>query len=465
MGLSIGLDTAVKALRAHQVAVDTASHNIANANTPGFSRQRVLLRPLGVDGSDHFTRDSLLGRVGFGVEAKEINRIRDIFLDFQARQAISGRSQWQSQATALGRAEVTFNEPGEDGLAAVMGKFWVAWHDVANDPEASASRTTLTNTALTMTSRIQRAYNDLQAQRSEIDRQVGAAAGTINAAASEIAELNFQIKQVEITGDNANDLRDRRDLLLDQLSATAQISYSEQEDSTVTVYLGSHELVTQNTARLVEAKPDANNGGLLTISFKEDGEPISVGSGSLKGLLDTRDSALPTLISKLNQLATGVMTAVNAVHSTGFGLDGSTGNAFFTGTDASDITVNAVVAGDPRKVAAASATAQPGDGSIALAIADIQRALTMTAGTESFDQFYLNLVGTLGADAERARGIADSTGLLNDHLEGLRSSVQGVSIDEEVTNLNQAQHAYNAAARVISVIDEMLDTLINRTGV
>ena len=399
------------------------------------------------------------------MEAKDVNHIRDIFLDFQARQAISGRSQWESHATALGRTEVTFNEPGEDGLAAVMGKFWVAWHDVANDPEASASRTTLTNTALTMTSRVQRAYNDLQAQRTELDRQVGASANTINAAASEIAQLNFQIKQVELTGDHANDLRDRRDLLLDQLSETAQISYSEQPDHTVTVYLGSHELVTQNTARLVEAKPDANNSNMLGLSFVEDGEPVSIASGSLKGLLDARDTTIPGLIAKLNSLASGIMTAVNAVHSAGFGLDGSTGNAFFTGTGASDITVNAVVLGNPQKVAAAAAAGQPGDGSIALAIADIQRALTMTGNTESFDQYYLNMVGTLGADAARARGIAESTGLLNDHLEGLRQSVQGVSIDEEVTNLNQAQHAYNAAARVISVIDEMLDTLINRTGV
>ncbi|MBK7328441.1 MAG: hypothetical protein IPI85_04865 [Dehalococcoidia bacterium] len=135
--MSIGLDTAVKALRAHQLAVDVASHNIANAQTPGFSRQRVLLRPIGIDGSDHFTRDNLLGRAGMGVDAKDVNRIRDTFLDFQARQSISSQGQFASLATPLGNAEVVFNDPSDDGISALLGKFWAAWHDVVNEPESS----------------------------------------------------------------------------------------------------------------------------------------------------------------------------------------------------------------------------------------------------------------------------------------------------------------------------------------
>ncbi|HMO54095.1 MAG TPA: hypothetical protein PJ994_06300, partial [Tepidiformaceae bacterium] len=118
MGLSVGLDTAVKALRAHQLAVDVAAHNIGNGQTPAVSRQRVLLRPIGLHWSDRYSRDNLLGRAGFGVDAKDVNRIRDLFMDFQARQALSAKGQHSAFVTPLKNAEVLFNDPSGDGISA-----------------------------------------------------------------------------------------------------------------------------------------------------------------------------------------------------------------------------------------------------------------------------------------------------------------------------------------------------------
>jgi flagellar hook-associated protein 1 FlgK len=464
MGLSIGLDTAVKALRAHQVAVDTSSHNIANANTEGFSRQRVLLRPIGVDGSDHFTRDALLGRVGFGVDAHDVNRVRDIFLDFQARQAISAHAEWDAHSTALGRTEMVFNEPSDDGLAAIFTSFWNGWHDLTNDPESSAARTTVVNAGLTLGARLRRAYSDLFSERGELDRQVVGVADRINAAASEIASVNFQIKQVELAGDKANDLRDRRDLLLDQLSKIANVTYTEQQDKTVTVYLGSHELVTANQARVVTAVADPANVGMSKLMFVVDSADVLVSSGELHGLIDVRDNKIPGLISRLNTLAGTMITQLNTLHAAGFGLDGTTGLNFFTGTDAQTIDVNGLLVSNPEKIAAATVLGAAGNGANSLAIADLQHALTMVGNTQSFGQFYTNTVGMLGADISRAKGLAESGKLLLNHIDGQRQSVSGVNIDEEVNNLTQSQKAYQAAARVISVIDEMLDTLINRTA-
>ena len=465
MALSIGLDSAVKALRAHQVVVDTAAHNIANANTPGFSRQRVLLRPIGISGSNYFGRDALIGRVGFGVDAHDVNRVRDVFLDFQARQTLGGKAQWDTHAKALGKTEVAFAEPSDSGISEMLGQFWSAWHDVVNDPESSAARTTIVNAATTLSGRIRTAAQGLVAERADLDRQVAGTAERINSAAGEIAGLNFQIKQVELSGDVANDLRDRRDLLLDDLSKIAQISYAEQADKTVTVYLGSHELVQSNQARTVAAIPDLANPGMRKLIFEIDSEDVTTTSGELRALLDARDVDIPGMRTKLDQLASGLINATNALHSTGFGLDGSTGLAFFTGVGAVDMDVNAVVAAAPQKVAAASGAGLPGDGSNALRIADLQSSLAMATGTQTFDQYYANMVSVFGADVKRSEGQAESSGLLVDHIESLRESVKGVNIDEEVTNLNQAQKAYQAAARVISVIDSMLDTLINRTGV
>lgn len=572
MGLSIGLDTAVKALRAHQLAVDVASHNIANAQSPGYSRQRVLLRPVGVDGSDHFSRDNLLGRPGFGVDAKDVNRIRDLFLDFQARQSMSSQAQYQALSTPIENAEVVFNDPSDDGLSALLGKFWAAWHDVTNEPESSPARVALVHATTTFTTRVQAAHDQLTQQRADLNQTVAGIAEQINAKASELASLNLQIQQVELNGDMANDLRDRRDLLLDDLSKLGNISYAEDDSGSQTVYLGTRELVVGTSARTINTIQDPANPGMVKLQFAIDNDYVAVSSGQLKGVLDARDVALPDLITKLNTLASGIINSVNSIHQAGYGLDNTTGLAFFTGTDASNIAVNSVLAGSPQSVAAATGANQPGNPSNALAIANLQQATNMLSGfaatslvvnealsagntasgislagtlqpgsyslvaagpnvelryggpagpvvgtatlaaiappggaitftngantvatvnvkstgpysaaqqladltaagndtlqvETSPSTYYGNIVSVLGADVNRATGLADSAQLLVDHLDGMRQSVQGVNIDEEVTNLNASQHAYNAAAKVISTIDEMLDTLINRTGV
>lgn len=571
MSLSIGLDTAVKALRAHQLEVDVASHNIANAQSPGFSRQRVLLRPIGITNADRNSRDALLGRTGMGVDASDVRRMRDLFLDFQARQTLGAKGQYSAYSAPLSQAEAVFNDPSNDGISSLMGKFWSAWHDVVNDPESSAARTALAHSTTTLTSRLQRAHADLTQQRTDLNVRVSTIAGQINAASAEVATLNLQIKQVELNGNPANDLRDRRDLLLDQLAGLANITYSEQADKTVTVYLGNHELVTASTARDVAAVPDAANPGMTKVVFTGDGTDATTTSGELRGVLDARDVQFPGLIARLNTLAKGLIGSINSVHQMGYGLDNSTGTAFFTGTDASDIAINAALAANPAKIAASTGLGQPGNGGQALAIANLQLAVSMIAGTSaanlavgdslsagntasgvtiaralqpgtyfmtanganldlrygsatgpivgtatlaamapgsgaitfvnganpvatiqvttsagytaaaqqadllapgnntlqienSADAFYANLVSDLGAEVNSAKGLTDSSSLLNTHLEQLRQSTSGVNLDEEVSNMNAAQRAYQAAARCITTIDDMLDTLINRTG-
>ena len=570
MALAIGLDTAVKALRAHQLAVDVASHNIANAQSPGFSRQRVLLRPVGLNGADRSSRDSLLGRAGMGVDASDVRRMRDIFLDFQTRQTLGSKGQYTAYSTPLSQAEVVFNDPTDDGISGLIAKFWASWHDVTNDPESPAARITLVHSTSTLAARIQYAHANLFQQRVDLNQRVNSMAEQINAASINIASLNYQIKQVELNGDDANDLRDQRDLAIDHLAAITQVTYAEQSDKTVTVYVGSHELVTGSINREVAAVTDLANPGMNKLIFTMDGEAVTTNTGELRGILDARDVAMPDLIAKLNTFAAGLIGSVNTVHQNGFGLDGSTGNPFFTGSDASNISLNAVIAGNTGKIAAAAGLGRAGDGSQALAVANLQLAPFMIAGTaaanlavgetlsagnvatgisiasslqagsyffvanganldmhygsatgpvvgtatladiapgvgtitflsgantvatiqvnnttainytaaaqqtdllaagnstiqleSSLDAFYANMVSVLGADVNRAEGLADSSELLNDHLEGLRQSTSGVNLDEEISNLNAAQHAYQAAARVITTIDEMLDTLIN----
>ena len=574
MSLSIGLDTAVSALRAHQLAVDVASHNIANAQTPGFSRQRALLQAVGGASIDRFSGSSTLGQAGHGVDASAVNRMRDVFLDYQARQTLSTKGQYTSYSDPLSQTEVVFNDPSDTGLSSLMAKFWASWQDVVNNPESSSARAALVNGTTTLTSRLNGAFQQLTTQRTDLNMRVTAIADQVNAAASEIASLNSQVQQAELTGQNANDLRDRRDLLLDQLSSLGQITYNEQADKTVSVYLGNHELVTGTTVRVVSAVQDITNPGMNKLIFATDNANVTTTTGELRGVLDARDTALPGLISKLDTLASELIGAVNGIHQTGYGLDQATGLAFFTGSDAQSIALNPLLAASPRSIAAAAAANAPGDGSNALAIANLQLAPVLPAGiagsnlvvgatlsagitvgrlavagtvqpgtyfmvanagnvelrqgspagtlvgtatlggiapgtgaitfmlganavatisvtnatagaytaaqqqtdliavpnntivaAESPDKYYAGLVTTLGSEVNRANGVAESSGMLNDHIEQMRQSVSGVNLDEEVTNMNAAQHAYESAARVISTIDSMLDTLINRTAV
>jgi flagellar hook-associated protein 1 FlgK len=467
MALSLGLDTAVKALRAHQLAVDVASHNIANAQSPGFSRQRVLLRPEGITGADWRSGDNLLGRAGMGVRADDVHRIRDIFLDFQARLAFTSRAQYEALATGIERAELTFNEPSDDGIASQIASFFSSWHDVVNDPESPAARVALVHSTTTLTTNLQRAYNDLGALRADINGSVVSLRNEVNARAEEIASLNAQIVQIEATGEKANDLRDRRDLLIDQLSQIAQVQYAENGNGAVNIYLGNHELVSDTRFDALEVANDVANPGMQKLTFSSDGTDVTTAGGRLRGLLDARDQYIPSLQAKLDTLASNLITRVNAVHTAGADLNGTAGLAFFTGTGAADIALNAAIAGDPRLVAASGGPppGAVGDASNALAIANLQLAADAGLNNETFEQFYSNIASVLGADVSRARGLASSNDLLANHLEAQRQSVSGVNLDEEMVNLSSSQKAYQGAARVITTIDEMLDTLINRTGV
>lgn len=465
MGMSIGLNTAILALRAHQLAVDTASHNIANAQTPGYSRQRVLLRPL-VVGSGAFNAPSgLLANPGAGVDANDLHRVRDTFLDFQARSALGNSARWQAAAGALQRAELTIGEPSDSGIAASMAQFWSSWHDVANSPTSPAARSTLVNAASALAGKFKAIRAYLVSQRGEANVQVTDMARQVNDAATEIASLNIKIAQFEATGAEASDLRDRRDVLLDNLASLGNINYTEQPDKTVTVEWGGHTLVQANTSENVGVEPDPGNPGMSRLVFTSDSQPLDTTAGKLAGLAEARDMALPALIAKLDALAGDLITNINALHSTGFGLDNSTGNNFLSGTDAATIDVDAVILGDQQKIAAASAANLPGDSSKALALANLQLQKLMAGSSQTFDEYFTNMVTVLGSDVNQAINNADGANLVQLHLEAQRQSVSGVNIDEEVTNLNLAQHAYNASARVITVIDSMLDTLINRTAV
>ena len=458
MALSITLSTAVSALMAAQMGVDTASHNIANVATVGYTRQRASLAaiPAGVVGDG-------IPRPGMGVQILSVDRIRDLFIDFQYRTQSQASGRFLAQAESLRRAEMVLAEPGEAGLRAALSQYFNSWRDVSNMPESGPARIAVVQAGRTLALTARRIYDSFVSLRDEANARVVQDVGEINSLTTEIAELNRQILRYSQTGESLGDLRDRRDLAIDRLATLIDIHYLEVGNGSIDISIGGRSLVTADRAHAVYGDTDLAFN-YVTVKFVADDAVMAVNDGEVRGLLDQRDTDLPARINDLNALIGRIITDVNTAHAAGFGLDGVDGRNFFSGADASDIDVDAALLADPNIVAAAIAAAGvPGDAGNAAAISDLQYARVLSGATATYDQFYENFVSALGVATRDATARATSQDLVLAHLEQARQSTAGVNLDEEMVQLMQYQRAYEAAARLIRVADEMLDTLINRT--
>lgn len=459
MGISVSLNTALRALLAQQAATDTVSHNIANVATPGYSRQRVKMTAL--PGS-YFAQ--ALPVPGMGVEITDVRRVRDLFVDFQIRAGNHAAGRHAARAASLQLAEIVLGKPGDSGLSATMSQFWNSWRDLANAPDSMATRAAVVQTGETFTATATRIYDSFVALRDDANARIKQDISEINALTKEIADLNQQIVMIAAAGNDAADLRDRRDIAVDRLSVLADIRYQDRDDGSVDVSLGGRSLVRSGASFAIYGDPNVANNNYVDLKFVADDSAVTVTDGELRGLLDQRDTDLPARIADLNTLVAQVITDVNTAHAAGYELDDVTGRNFFSGTDASDIAVDAVVLGDLNVLAAATngPPTPAGDGSNASAISDLQYAKNLLGATATYDEFYEGFVSSLGAATREAERLESAQTLVGARLEQVRLSASGVSLDEEMVDLMRFQRAYEAAARIISVVDEMLDTLINR---
>lgn len=455
MGLSVALNTAMRALLAQQQAIDAVAHNVSNVNTPGYSRQRVRLTPVSsADGSG----------VGGGVSFEGVQRVRDLFVDFQMRQQKQAAGEAQARADSLHLLELSLGEPSDSGLRSIMGQFFNAWRDLSNAPEDGSARSAVVQIGQTFSLTAQRLARNLGDLRDNANSRMADSIAEVNNLAEQIALLNSKIASIRATGDPAGDLTDQRDLALDRLSELTNISYHEQANGGVDVILDGRSLVHGITATTIALVPNLANGNYYDLAWEIDGAPLEVTSGEIGGLFEQRDADLPSRLADLNTLIGRIITDVNAAHAAGYAHDGvTTGTPFFAGTDALDIEVDAAIIANPGLLAAATVTGAVGDGSNALTIASLQSATNLSGGSETYDSFYGGLVSRIGVAAKDAQSLAYAQSLTVDHLNELRLSVAGVNVDEEMVNLVQFQRGYEAAARVIRAVDEMLDTLVNRT--
>ncbi len=459
-GLFQGLEIGRSALLTHQLALQTISNNIANVNTPGYSRQRVNI-------TTTLPEVSAIGILGSGVTVSDIQQARDLFLGQQYRQQNKSLGQWQYKEKVFSEVESLFNEPNDNTLSDLMNKFWDSWSDLSTSPDSASSRAQIVEQAKLLTNGFHQMATQLNSLRSSIDADMTNLVQEVNRITSQIASINQQIKSLELGNAKANDLRDSRDLLLDDLSKIIDVNSKEQPNGEVTVYIGSMSLVNGNDTIKIDSKV-SNVDGAAIHSLVWQGTDISLknSGGQLAGLMEARDKIIPGYLDKLNNLASTFVSQVNSLHQSGYGLNGTTGVDFFnpTLTDAANIEVNNEIENDPSKVVA-SASGEQGDNTIALAIGALRSQGVMDNNTTSMNDYYNSVVGALGVESNEAQTVSANSDLLVQQIDYARQSVQGVSLDEEMTNMIKYQHAYDAAARVITAMDQALDTVISGMGI
>ena len=451
------LNTSRQALRVQQLAMQLIGQNTANVNTEGYTRRRVELTT-----APPYTTDTIWG-TGNGVDTLTLGRVRDQLLDEQYRRSAGTAGYWSSRDDLLGRVEEVFSELGGSAISDRLQQFWAAWQDLANDPEGSAPRIVLLERAQALASSVRRAHSELATRHEEIDRQLVGDVQEVNALTKRIAELNVQIVRAETGGTEASDLRDMRDSAIDRLSQLLDITVHENADGALNVYNGGQILVQLDHSADLTMSSSSSNGLVKTqVTYGSSGRALVLDSGEIKSLIELRDQDIGGVMADLDGFAVAMANRVNEVHRTGYGLTGTNGIEFFASdvTGASDFRVSQMIADEPDRIATAAADGAPGDNSIALQIAGIQSEKLMRDGRSTLDEYYRDISLAVGSKKSYAVGqLAVEQGAL-DSISNRRQQVSGVSMDEEMTRLIQVQQAYEAAAKVITTVDEMMQTVL-----
>ena len=478
--LGTGLAIGKSALRAQQFGLNLVGNNIANVNTPGYSRKAALIKV------ETAARTGVAG----GVKVDGITRQRSTFLDSQARfqSNILGRLDAKQELMGVvesiftelaggGASETNaiFNQPGGAALSGGFSRFFNAFQDLANNPQSQAGRAQVREEASFIIQQFKRMADKLSELRNEIDIKFKSTVRDINRLTEDIGQMNARILAAKAKStDVAGNLDDERDRLIDELSFLIDTSVRENTDGTLTVTgaTGAGVLLVDgaNVVELGTRGVIRDGASVSDLTLAATGEVITVASGKLRGLTEVRDQEIVSYKQSLDELATKFVERVNAVHSTGFGSDGSTGNDFFAPaiTVARDIALSVDIADNLDKIATASPSADNanisaglGDGSIAQAIADLATERSLGGGTQSFEEFYADLQGRIGAEALEVINDFEGQGLVMQQISNRRENVRGVSINEEASDLILFQRGYQAAARIITTIDEMMQTALN----
>lgn len=471
MALTNVLQTGKSGMTTAKTGIATAGHNIANANTEGFTRQRIQ--------SEAEASKQIAGQggmyVGQGAKVSRIERINDDYIEKQLREGGRDLSYHEEKQVSLNQIEDVFNEMNGDGLNRIVAKFYNDFRKLGNEPSSEAIRQSVRESSQAMVNDFRRLRNEVDNVRGHIDNRIDGNMKELNGLAKELSTLNSRIRQAEVQGSDANDLRDRRDVTIKKINSFVDVSSHKDNEGNINVDIkGVGPLVTgsqvqeYSVARMAAVAETGSPENALQISrsaFSNQNITSQFKGGKLGALIETRDKTVSSVLQKLDELAFNVANAVNEIHQKGFTRDGKTGVDFFKPVGSVEgasrnLSLSDDIHESVGNIAVALQADAPGDNRNALAIANLQNVHLMNGGHTTVDDFYNSIVSDVGVSSARNReALGQQQGILT-QLNKVRDQVSGVSIDEETTNLMQFQHAFDASARVIKIADDMMDTVL-----
>lgn len=497
-----GLELARRALQTQQTSLNTVGHNIANANTPGFSRQEVITSATGPYTSPSNVRPTKAGHIGTGVGIVAIKRQFNQYVANQFRLENAVLAQWSQKQSAMEQIEAIFNEPSNSSLRKSVDDFWSALQQLAVEPTELSSRALVKQTSETMVDSMITMDRQLEQVDKDYDELARAGMREVNSLLEQIERVNRGIVRSTAMGDNPNDLLDQRDLLLDRLTEliNVNIEVNAKGDMQISFASGLSNVEGEEPLELCE------KGGIILVPFAgdthnqasfgyENGEVVlrvkdgddykqiegirandHITQGKMKGILEAK-IAVAKYRDYLADYAYFYLNEINNVHGQGYDLDGNPGEALFVikGSDSlgerenfeiKNLEVNPSIINNLRSIAASSEPGTKGDGKNAVELAAIRHRGEMpySGDTVTYDQFYRAVIAELGIETDQTIKMTDNQRVLAYQFELRQEQFRGVSIDEEMTKMIQFQHSYAAAARLTTAIDEMIDIIVNRLG-
>ncbi|ULQ59751.1 flagellar hook-associated protein FlgK [Brucepastera parasyntrophica] len=620
-----GIEMGKRSLFAHQQAIQTAGHNLSNASTEGYTRQRVDLKATDPLYRPDLSRAETPGQLGQGVSVESIRRLRDTLLDQRIFAQTNGEGYWQTRNNYILMMEQVYNEPADISLRTRMDQFWDSWEELALYPESKSARQVVLSRGETLVDAIHQQYKGLRGIGDILNGDIEAVTRQVNDLSRQIADLNGEIVKVKAMGDNPNDLMDRRDLLVEKLSSLINITVDSRDtDEEYVIHTSGYELVQGMNYRAFSVQSGFENEGYGDVVWADNGQRAYFTGGKLGALIELRDVDVRSEIQNLDTMTMNFVDLVNDIHYDGMGTNGKSGINFFveqafinnvagnydrngdgeydssyifriTGGNklsgreqiglAGEITlsaaegnvqvpyyptdmvsdvvarinnsgaevvasldrdgrlvlkgtvadgrenpdfvirymedsgrflagyagvlagsgpenaytweqadavnllageniqfavspiahpsgwieINGAIKSDIQTIAAGFAesdgTVFPGDNRVAVAIAQIRNTAVMVGNSRTFDDFFSEAVTNIGLKGEQASRSLETQIAIMKELRDMRDSVSGVNVDEELADIIKFQHGYNAAAKFIATINEMLDTIINRMGV
>jgi flagellar hook-associated protein 1 FlgK len=461
--LFASLSVAREALLAQQMGLNVTQNNIANVNTPGYTRQRANLVP----GAPVALLEY---QAGMGVRLESIDSYRDRLLDYRLNQELQRQAEYDYSAAALQQVESVLNENAGVGLQSTLTAFFNSFASLANAPEDASLRQQVLAQGEQLAARFQSAYEQIQSVRTMQERTIADTVQEINSLAAGIARLNGEVVAAQAGKGNESTLRDQRQQLVDRLAQLTDVAYFETESGAFTVMTRQGALLavgTQSYCWSTTSGPD----GLTRIVAEGADITSKIESGKLGGLLKVRDDYIAGYLAGLDDLAATIIARVNEQHAAGADIDGLQGGNFFApfnssvpGSNLGAARSMSVVISDTDRIAAAEIGAGPGSNRNANMLSAIQSELLMSGNSATVPQYYANLIFRIGLDARTLSDNLQTQEHLLSQLQNQRDAVSGVSLDEEAVDLLRYQKAYEANARFISLVDSLTEDLMELLG-